>query len=137
MVLAHHTKQNLNRLSDIFRLFRPRRDTITADYPYLSTQDEEQRNPSSTMKFAALVSGGKDSLYAIQLAMADPCRHELVCCVHLAKPPVGNAQEEESFLYQSAASEAVVTQIEQCLEVSLITVVRTGTSRNTSCALII
>lgn len=79
------------------------------------------------MKFVALVSGGKDSIYAIVRARA--LGHELIACVHLARP---NVEEEESFLYQTAASEAVRMQVEECMNVPLISIPRTGTSRNTS-----
>lgn len=79
------------------------------------------------MKFVALISGGKDSIYSIMLALN--VGHELVAGVHLAKP---RKEEEESFLYQTAASEAVQIQVEECLGVPLISVERKGTSKNTS-----
>ena len=79
------------------------------------------------MKFVALVSGGKDSLYSIM----ECCRlgHELLGCVHLGAVP--NA-DEESYMYQSAASEALVTLVEECLGVPLIHYQRVGTSINTT-----
>jgi diphthine-ammonia ligase len=91
------------------------------------------------MKFVALVSGGKDSLYSILLA----CRagHELVGCVHLAPStsaavPAAAVEEdittEESFMYQSAASEAVACQVSDCLKVPYFEHVRTGKSLQTS-----
>jgi Diphthamide synthase len=78
------------------------------------------------MKFVALVSGGKDSIYSIVSAQKYG-GHELIACVHLAKP-----NDDDSFMYQSAASEAVRTQVEECMCVPLVSLVRTGTSLNTS-----
>ena len=54
------------------------------------------------MKFLALVSGGKDSIYSIQECVRNG--HELVACVHLGAPV---SVEEESFMYQTAASEVL------------------------------
>ncbi|CAB9520041.1 ATP binding domain 4 [Seminavis robusta] len=78
------------------------------------------------MKFVALVSGGKDSVYSI----LECCRlgHELLACVHLGAPP---EQEEESYMYQSAASEALTTLVEECLGVPLIHYRRVGKSLQT------
>jgi diphthine-ammonia ligase len=91
------------------------------------------------MKFVALVSGGKDSVYSIVLAREQG--HELVACVHLARPAAAAAggedraaetTEEESYMYQTAASEAVRIQVEECLGVPLIFHRRTGSSINTT-----
>jgi diphthine-ammonia ligase len=88
------------------------------------------------MKFVALVSGGKDSLYSVLLAKRRG--HQLAACVHLAAPAAAAAaaagtagEEEESFMYQTAASEAVRCQVEECLEVPLISYRRTGRSVDT------
>ena len=79
------------------------------------------------MKFLALVSGGKDSYYAIQRAMEQG--HELVACLHMARP---DNVSEESYMYQSAASECVRIQVEECLQAPYIQFTREGTSRQTS-----
>lgn len=79
------------------------------------------------MKFAALVSGGKDSLYSILECQRQG--HELVACVHLGRP---DDETEESFMYQTAASEVIKTLVEECLGVPLILHVRTGLSVNTA-----
>lgn len=94
------------------------------------------KNPSShlthhkkheTMKFIALVSGGKDSIYSILQCIRNG--HELVACVHLGAP---ESTDEESYMYQTAASEVVKTQVEECLQVPLLFHQRTGKSLNTS-----
>ena len=86
------------------------------------------------MKFVALVSGGKDSIFSIMEAVR--LGHELVACVHLGRPRVLNEdtseEEEESYLYQTAGSETLVTLVEECLEVPLILHERVGKSLNTS-----
>ena len=83
------------------------------------------------MKFVALVSGGKDSIFSILEAQAQG--HELVACVHLARPrPVENEDQEESYMYQTAGSEAVRTLVEDCIQVPLIHYVRQGKSLQTS-----
>ena len=73
------------------------------------------------MKFVALVSGGKDSFYAVLEAIRQG--HELVCCAHLAplRPDAsaGGEEEEESYMYQTAASECIPTLVEECLGVPL------------------
>ena len=79
------------------------------------------------MKFVALVSGGKDSIYSIL-----ECRrhgHELIGCVHLG---AAINSDEESYMYQSAASEALTTLVEECLGVPLIHYQRVGKSIDTS-----
>ena len=70
----------------------------------------------SKMKFCALISGGKDSIYAIQQA----CKygHTLMCAAHLALPE--QTQELDSFMYQSAASSVVPTLTTKCLGVPAI-----------------
>ena len=83
------------------------------------------------MKFVALVSGGKDSIYSI--LECQRLGHELVACVHLgAAENNNNNMEEESYMYQTAASETITTLVEECIGVSLIFYQRTGTSINTS-----
>lgn len=67
------------------------------------------------MKFVGLVSGGKDSFYAILRAIEQG--HELVCCAHLAPARGGDAAREESFMYQTAGSEVVRRQVEECVGV--------------------
>jgi len=79
------------------------------------------------MKFAALVSGGKDSVYSILECIR--VGHELVCCVHLGAPL---KVEEESFMYQTAASNVIPTLVEECLGVPLILQQRVGKSVNQS-----
>lgn len=79
------------------------------------------------MKFVALVSGGKDSIYNILECIRNG--HLLVCCVHLGAPSV---EQEESYMYQTAASEVLPTLVEECLGVPLIIFTRKGTSSNTS-----
>ena len=79
------------------------------------------------MKYVALVSGGKDSIYSI--IQCQRLGHELVACVHLARPV---KETEESYMYQTAASEALKTQIEECLQKPLIFYTRQGKSKNTS-----
>ncbi|KAI2510859.1 hypothetical protein MHU86_3480 [Fragilaria crotonensis] len=79
------------------------------------------------MKFAALVSGGKDSIYSIQECIGNG--HELVCCIHLGAPL---SIEEESFMYQTAGSNVLPVLVEECLGVPLILHRRSGKSINIS-----
>jgi diphthine-ammonia ligase len=81
------------------------------------------------MKFVALFSGGKDSIYSILESIRNG--HELVACVHLGAPDESST-EEESYMWQTAASEVVRTQVEDCLGVPLLLYQRKGTSVNTS-----
>jgi diphthine-ammonia ligase len=81
------------------------------------------------MKFVALFSGGKDSIYSILESIR--YGHELVACVHLGAPDESST-EEESYMWQTAASEVVRTQVEDCLGVPLLLYQRKGTSVNTS-----
>jgi diphthine-ammonia ligase len=106
-------------------------------------------NNNNKMKIVALVSGGKDSIYAIHCATILQ-NHELIACVHLSKPQrtatvpttttndtadTSNVQEEEeeeeSYMYQTAGSEVVAVQIEECLNVPCIVHPRTGRSIQT------
>jgi len=92
------------------------------------------------MKFVALVSGGKDSLYSIMTCIRNG--HELVACAHLSPRrrrrdgdgdgDTEEEEEEESYMYQTAASECIPTLVEECLGVPLILRECTGTSRDTS-----
>ena len=96
------------------------------------------------MKFVALVSGGKDSYHAIQQAMA--VGHELVVCLHMAAKPrrphqrkddkdkdtSNDEEDEESYMYQSAGSEVVRQQVQDCLQVPYLEYTRRGTSQQTS-----
>lgn len=79
------------------------------------------------MRFVALVSGGKDSIYSILECIRNG--HQLIACVHLGRP---DAIQEESYMYQTAASEVVRTLVEDCLGVPLLLYKRLGTSVNTS-----
>ena len=90
------------------------------------------------MRFVALVSGGKDSIYSILQAIRNG--HELVACVHLGAPATISGdknedgteiEQEESYMYQTAASEVVKTQVEECLGVELLLYPRQGRSVNT------
>jgi diphthine-ammonia ligase len=79
------------------------------------------------MKFVALVSGGKDSIYSIQECIRNG--HDLVCCIHLGAPL---SVEEESFMYQTAGSNVLSVLVEDCLDVPLILQRRKGKSVNIS-----
>jgi diphthine-ammonia ligase len=79
------------------------------------------------MKFVALVSGGKDSIYCILECIRNG--HELVACVHLGAPA---DTDEESYMYQTAASETLHCLVEECLGVPLLLYQRVGKSVNTS-----
>jgi diphthine-ammonia ligase len=91
------------------------------------------------MKFVALVSGGKDSIYSIIECIRNG--HELVGCVHLGAPLQQQQQqhqeltsdggEEESYMYQTAASEVMTTLVEECLGVPFILYPRVGRSIHT------
>ncbi len=67
------------------------------------------------MKFVSLLSGGKDSVFAT--TECERHGHELVCAAHLA--PQNNADELDSFCFQSAAHN-VVEGVAACLGVPLI-----------------
>lgn len=79
------------------------------------------------MKFVALVSGGKDSIYSILECIRNG--HELVACIHLGAP---ESTDEESYMYQTAASEVVRCMVEECMQVPLVLYQRIGKSINTS-----
>jgi diphthine-ammonia ligase len=81
------------------------------------------------MKFVGLTSGGKDSYYAIMECLRNG--HTLVACAHLAPHP-NSPSGEESYMYQTAASEAVQIQVEECLEVPLLVRACRGKSRRTT-----
>ena len=79
------------------------------------------------MRFVALVSGGKDSIYSILEAIKQG--HDFVACIHMGRP---ENEEEESYMYQTAGSEIVKTLVEECLQVPLLLHQRTGKSKQTS-----
>lgn len=85
------------------------------------------------MKFVALVSGGKDSFYSIMECIRNG--HELLACAHLAPRKVlyeNGEEDEESYMYQTAASEAIPTLVEECLGVPLMMRQCVGRSQKTS-----
>lgn len=71
------------------------------------------------MKFVALLSGGKDSVYSIEKCLDNS--HELVCVANLYPPtdPGRKGDEINSYMYQSAAFSAIPKQAE-CLDVPLV-----------------
>lgn len=71
------------------------------------------------MKFVALLSGGKDSVFSIEKCIDNG--HELVCVANLCPPADAdrNGDEINSYMYQSAAFTAIPKQAE-CLGVPLI-----------------
>ena len=78
------------------------------------------------MKFVALVSGGKDSVYAAMECVA--LGHELVCAANLAPPPPtvctadGGSKaplETDSFMFQTVGHD-VVPALSICLGVPLV-----------------
>ena len=81
------------------------------------------------MKFVALLSGGKDSVFA-----ATECvrrgGHELVCGANLAPArdaATGEAPlETDSYMYQTAASEVAGAAMAECLGVPLVRGAVTG-----------
>eukprot|EP00978_Attheya_sp_CCMP212_P030030 scaffold108971_cov47-Attheya_sp.AAC.1 len=81
------------------------------------------------MKFVGLTSGGKDSYYAVMECLRNG--HTLVACAHLAPHP-NSPSGEESYMYQTAASEAVQIQVEECLGVPLLVRACRGKSRRTT-----
>ncbi len=90
------------------------------------------------MKYVALVSGGKDSFYSIMECIRNG--HELLACAHLSPRrqeqkdtfATVEEEEEESYMYQTAASEAIPTLVEECLGVPLVIRQCVGRSKNTS-----
>ena len=72
------------------------------------------------MKFVALVSGGKDSIFSI--IKSQQYGHELVALANLMPPTLDLAlgiEEMHSYMYQTSAS-SIVPAIAQCLDVPLI-----------------
>lgn len=69
-----------------------------------------------TMRFVALVSGGKDSVFSLGKAMAHG--HELVCLANLYPPDTG-PEELDSFMFQSAGAPALEA-LGECLGVPLL-----------------
>jgi len=69
------------------------------------------------MKFAALLSGGKDSVFAIM--EAERHGHALVCACQLA-PADAAADEVDSYCFQSAAH-AAVAGVAEALATPLVT----------------
>ena len=84
------------------------------------------------MKFVALISGGKDSIYATLQAIENG--HELVCCAHLAPLSIISKDDtnDESYMYQTAGSEAVQKQVEECIGVPYYVREIYGRSKNIS-----
>ncbi|EJK63919.1 hypothetical protein THAOC_15397 [Thalassiosira oceanica] len=81
------------------------------------------------MKFVALLSGGKDSVYSTLLSVRHG--HELVCCAHLSPSPTADL-EGESYMYQTAGSDAVRVQVEGCMGLPFHTAEIRGGSVDTS-----
>lgn len=77
------------------------------------------------MKFLALVSGGKDSIYSIIESINHG--HELVAIGHLE--PNDNIKEIDSYMYQTVGSE-LINAIGQCLQVPVIIKQIKGTAIN-------
>ena len=69
------------------------------------------------MKFVALLSGGKDSCYNAVKCVEHG--HELVCLANLLPPQDFEGEELNSFMYQSAAYNAIPA-LAECFEVPLI-----------------
>jgi hypothetical protein len=70
----------------------------------------------SSMRFVALVSGGKDSVFSLGKALAHG--HELVCLANLYPPDTG-PEELDSFMFQSAGATALEA-LAECLGVPLL-----------------
>lgn len=68
------------------------------------------------MRFVALISGGKDSVYSV--IECERFGHELVCCGNLHPEDV-SVEEIDSWMYQSAAH-SVVPGVAECLGVPLV-----------------
>jgi len=68
------------------------------------------------MKFVALISGGKDSIYSLMECLRNG--HEIVACAHLQPQ---SSSDEESYMYQTAGSECITLQVEECLGLPLVT----------------
>ena len=73
------------------------------------------------MKFAGLISGGKDSIYSIQTLINQG--HTLVCVGNVAPPT--KYKEMDSYMYQSAGNE-IIPLIAECLGVPFYQVITSG-----------
>ncbi|RLN06642.1 hypothetical protein BBJ28_00010989 [Nothophytophthora sp. Chile5] len=82
------------------------------------------------MKVVALVSGGKDSCYAMMECVR--YGHELVCLAHLHPPAElsADAAEIDSFMFQSVGHNVVALMAES-MELPLVTGAITGTALKT------
>lgn len=76
------------------------------------------------MKFVALVSGGKDSVFSIAKCLAHG--HELVALANLYPPPEG-PEELDSFMFQSAGA-AAIECLAECVGVPLVRAPMSGHS---------
>ena len=76
------------------------------------------------MKFVALVSGGKDSVFSIAKCLAHG--HELVALANLF-PPLDGPEELDSFMFQSAGA-AAIEGLAECLGVPLVRAPMSGHS---------
>ncbi|GAB5032124.1 meiotically up-regulated gene 71 protein [Nannochloropsis oceanica] len=76
------------------------------------------------MKFVALVSGGKDSVFSIAKCLAHD--HELVALANLYPPPEG-PEELDSFMFQSAGA-AAIECLAECMDVPLVRAPMSGHS---------
>jgi len=76
------------------------------------------------MKFVALVSGGKDSVFSIAKCLAHD--HELVALANLFPPPEG-PEELDSFMFQSAGA-AAIDCLAECMGVPLVRAPMSGHS---------
>lgn len=76
------------------------------------------------MRFVALVSGGKDSVFSIAKCLA--YGHELVVLANLF-PPVDGPEELDSFMFQSAGSSAVEC-LAECIGVPMVRATMSGAS---------
>ncbi|PHJ26074.1 atp-binding domain-containing protein [Cystoisospora suis] len=70
---------------------------------------------SSSLDFVGLISGGKDSIYSIHVALS--LGHRLVAVAALRPPP--QIVEADSFMFQSIGTE-LVEEIAKCLQVPLV-----------------
>jgi diphthine-ammonia ligase len=82
------------------------------------------------MKVVALVSGGKDSCFAMMECVR--YGHEIACLAHLRPPAelAPEAAEIDSFMYQSVGHN-VVSLIAESMELPLVTGIITGTAVTT------
>jgi len=71
---------------------------------------------TKTMKFVALISGGKDSIFSLMECLRNG--HEIVACAHLEPR---QSSDDESYMYQTAGSECITMQVEECLGLPLVT----------------